>query len=74
MSETHKPEILRVPLEQLCLSIKAMGHSDIIEMLSKAIDCPKMENISRAIDTLKQMNALSPNGDLTALGSHMVIF
>ncbi len=72
MSENHKPEILRVPLEQLCLSIKAMGHSDVVEMLSKAIDCPAMANISRAINILKQMNALSLAGDLTALGSHMV--
>ncbi|KAL6077824.1 ATP-dependent RNA helicase [Balamuthia mandrillaris] len=66
------PEILRVPLEQLCLQIKQMdGHASIQTFLQEALEPPSFESIKAAIKALQQANALSPNEELTALGHHL---
>ncbi|KAJ3194151.1 hypothetical protein HK101_003398 [Irineochytrium annulatum] len=66
------PEILRVPLEQLCLSLKAMGVLDVGGFLSKAIDPPPAVNVEKAVSVLRTLSAISEEtGDLTALGRHM---
>lgn len=68
------PELLRTPLEQLCLQIKAMGETDVTSFLQRAIDPPSMQALEQAITTLKNVNAIdeTPEGRLTALGKHMV--
>ncbi|KAJ3332894.1 ATPdependent RNA helicase [Blyttiomyces sp. JEL0837] len=66
------PEILRVPLEQLCLSLKAMGVNDVVSFLSQAIDPPPSENIADAVGVLTELRAVdSVSGELTPLGKHM---
>ncbi|KAJ3062934.1 hypothetical protein HDU98_001250 [Podochytrium sp. JEL0797] len=66
------PEILRVPLEQLCLSLKAMGINDVEHFLGQAIDPPPATNISNAVTLLQDLNAITPTtGELTALGKHI---
>jgi len=70
MKERTSPEIQRIPLEQLCLSVLGMGWTDVIGVLSKTLSPPKVEALERAIQTLKDVGAL--NGDnLSALGRHM---
>ncbi|ORY53207.1 P-loop containing nucleoside triphosphate hydrolase protein [Rhizoclosmatium globosum] len=72
MSAHSIPEILRVPLEQLCLSLKAMGVNDVVSFLGKAIDPPSAENISNAVTLLEDLNAIDhTSGELTALGKHI---
>ncbi|KAI8802682.1 P-loop containing nucleoside triphosphate hydrolase protein [Cladochytrium replicatum] len=72
MPAHEKPEMLRMPLEQLCLQIKAMGVSDVTRFLREAIDPPSLANIERAVSTLRELNALDRDtGELTALGRHM---
>jgi ATP-dependent RNA helicase DHX57 len=74
MSAQQTPELLRTPLEQLCLQIKAMGESDVAKFLQRAIDPPSIQALEQAIITLKNVNAIddTPEGKLTALGKHMV--
>ncbi|KAG9698765.1 P-loop containing nucleoside triphosphate hydrolase protein, partial [Aureobasidium melanogenum] len=70
MAERPDPEILRVPLEQLCLSVKAMGVSDVPSFLSRAITPPSTLAVSGALTTLHRMGALD-GAELTALGRHL---
>ncbi|KAK5119101.1 hypothetical protein LTR62_000312 [Meristemomyces frigidus] len=70
MAERPEPEIRRVPLEQLCLSVKAMGVSDIPAFLASALTPPEVLSVSGALDLLNRVGALEQN-ELTALGRHM---
>ncbi|KAI9330847.1 P-loop containing nucleoside triphosphate hydrolase protein [Obelidium mucronatum] len=66
------PEILRVPLEQLCLSLKAMGIEDVKAFLGKAISAPAEVNIQDAVRVLRELHAVDKaNEKLTPLGKHM---
>ncbi|KAJ1557193.1 ATPdependent RNA helicase, partial [Cladochytrium tenue] len=66
------PELLRVPLEQLCLSLKAMGVDDVHAFLSKAIDPPPAINVDSAVGVLRAVGAVAEeSGTLTPLGKHM---
>jgi len=71
MLETTEPEILRTPLDQLCLQIKAMGIKDVVDFLLKAIDPPAFANIDMSIKNLKEIKALDSNEKLTPMGYHM---
>ncbi|KAJ3272875.1 hypothetical protein HDV01_005198 [Terramyces sp. JEL0728] len=71
MAANSEPEILRLPLEQLCLQIKTMGVKDVMEFLGKALSPPSKENIQSALDLLEKLGAFDENGELTALGKHI---
>ena len=70
MDERTSPEIQRIPLEQLCLSVLGMGWSDVIGVLSRTLSPPKVEALQRAMTTLKDVGALEDD-QLSALGRHM---
>ncbi|PSN66427.1 DEAD/DEAH box helicase-like protein [Corynespora cassiicola Philippines] len=70
MMERPDPEIRRVPLEQLCLSIKAMGVQDVSNFLASAITPPESTAVEGAIKLLGQIGAIVDN-ELTALGRHL---
>lgn len=70
MEERTSPEIQRIPLEQLCLSVLGMGWTDVIGVLRKTLSPPKTEALERAMTILRDVGAL--NGEnLSALGRHM---
>lgn len=72
MSERNEPEIRRVPLEQICLSIRAMGIKDVRAFLASAITPPEYLAIESALDLLTRIGALdSGSSELTALGRHL---
>ena len=72
MAERPEPEIRRVPLEQLCLSVRAMGIKDVSTFLASALTPPESMAVDNAIDLLGRMGAL--DGDrLTALGQHLAM-
>ena len=78
MSARPEPEIRRVPLEQLCLSVKAMGIADVRAFLASAPSAPDSPAVDGALALLTQMGALQPGPDgaegadrLTPLGRHM---
>ena len=70
MAERPDPEIKRVPLEQLCLSIYALGIRDVASFLEKAITPPESTTVETALELLRRMGALDGD-ELTALGSHL---
>ncbi|GAM90609.1 hypothetical protein ANO11243_086540 [Dothideomycetidae sp. 11243] len=72
MPERPQPEIMRVPLEQLCLSVKAMGVDDVQGFLGKAITPPASLAVDSALTLLHKMNVLDA-GAMTALGQHLAL-
>ncbi|KAF8971290.1 hypothetical protein BGZ46_010342, partial [Entomortierella lignicola] len=72
LAPQQDPEILRIPLEQLCLSVKAMGEKDVEAFLSRALTPPSLTAIQSALKTLVDLSALDgQSGELTPLGKHM---
>ncbi|CAO3593081.1 unnamed protein product [Absidia cylindrospora] len=73
------PELLRTPLEQLCLQVKSMAANggdqalDVKTFLRSAIDPPSVAALNTALATLRAVDAIddSDRGDLTPLGKHM---
>jgi ATP-dependent RNA helicase DHX57 len=75
MQNQQTPEILRTPLHQLCLSIKASGFGDIKSFLSESLDAPDTSEVESALKYLKQLNVFnSQSEELSALGRSMSIF
>lgn len=70
MAERPEPEIRRVPLEQLCLSVRAMGIKDVGSFLASALTPPESMAVDGAMHLLGRMGALDGE-DLTALGRHL---
>ncbi|KAI9888926.1 MAG: hypothetical protein M1814_006158 [Vezdaea aestivalis] len=70
MPERPEPEIRRVPLEQLCLAVKAMGIDDVPAFLSQALSPPDSLAVHGALTLLRRMDALDGT-ELTALGRHL---
>ncbi|ORZ02997.1 P-loop containing nucleoside triphosphate hydrolase protein [Syncephalastrum racemosum] len=73
MPNHELPEILRLPLEELCLRIKICELGSIREVLASALDPPLSKQVDNAIMTLEEVQALSSDGteSLTALGAHL---
>ena len=83
------PEIKRVPLESIALTLKVV-HNDVKvcstvaisgfwmranmpqSFLSRAIDPPDTSAVDKALAVLEELAAIQPDGELTALGRHMV--
>ncbi|KAL4215433.1 ATP-dependent RNA helicase dhx29 [Rhizopus microsporus] len=74
MPDFETPEILRLPLEELCLRIKVYNLGSIRSVLSTALDKPSSQMIDNAIASLKEAQALTTEEEerLTPLGSHLV--
>ncbi|KAL8916886.1 MAG: hypothetical protein Q9208_008288 [Pyrenodesmia sp. 3 TL-2023] len=70
MAERPEPEIRRVPLEQLCLSVKAMGVHDVPAFLASALTPPESLAVEGAMNLLRRIGALESD-ELTALGRHL---
>ncbi|KAJ8631029.1 hypothetical protein MRB53_024352 [Persea americana] len=65
------PEMLRMPLVELCLQIKSLSLGDITSFLLKAIEPPRKEAITSAISTLYEVGAIEGEEELTPLGFHL---
>ncbi|SPN98918.1 related to helicases [Cephalotrichum gorgonifer] len=72
MAERPEPEIRRVPLEQLCLSVRAMGIRDVAKFMSRSPTPPEARAVEGAIKMLRRMGALDGE-ELTALGSQLAV-
>ncbi|XP_073427436.1 ATP-dependent RNA helicase A [Dendrobates tinctorius] len=67
--ENHlTPEIFRTPLHEVALSIKLLRLGAIGHFLSKAIEPPPLDAVIEAEHTLKELDALDMNDELTPLG------
>jgi len=72
MMERPEAEIRRVPLEQLCLSVRAMGVRDVAGFLASALTPPHSLAVEGAVDLLAKMGAIDGD-ELTALGRHLAM-
>ncbi|RDA82642.1 hypothetical protein CP532_0924 [Ophiocordyceps camponoti-leonardi (nom. inval.)] len=70
MAERPEPEIRRVPLEQLCLSVRAMGVRDVAGFLERCPTAPSGLAVEGALRLLGRMGALDGT-ELTALGRQL---
>jgi HrpA-like RNA helicase len=77
MKAESEPELRRVPLEEVCMSILASGFSDnCLQFLSQAPQPPSIDSVRAAVDVLHQMGAVTVTADnekerLTPLGLHL---
>lgn len=73
MMMSSTPEILRVPLQELCLHTKMLAPSnmEIVNFISKALQPPSTMAIQKAIQSLKSLGALDESENLTYLGRHL---
>ncbi|KAJ8564746.1 hypothetical protein K7X08_001206 [Anisodus acutangulus] len=67
------PEILRTPLQSLCLQIKSLKLSSISEFLSRALQSPELLAVQNAIEYLKIIGALDESENLTVLGRYLTM-
>ncbi|XP_061655818.1 3'-5' RNA helicase YTHDC2 isoform X1 [Phyllopteryx taeniolatus] len=71
MQEFQVPQLLRMPLQELCLQTKLLTPSPVSEFLSKAPQPPTAHAIKSAVQILKTIGAMNQNEDLTDLGFHL---
>ncbi|XP_056211943.1 ATP-dependent RNA helicase A isoform X5 [Falco biarmicus] len=67
--QTHRtPEMFRTPLHEIALSIKLLRLGGIGQFLAKAIEPPPLDAVIEAERTLRELDALDSNDELTPLG------
>uniref|UniRef100_A0A665VRK8 RNA helicase n=1 Tax=Echeneis naucrates TaxID=173247 RepID=A0A665VRK8_ECHNA len=72
MTEFQVPQLLRMPLQELCLQTKLLAPSHpVTEFLSRAPQPPPTHAIKNAMDLLKTIDAMDKYEDLTDLGYHL---
>lgn len=73
MKASSEPELTRVPLEEVCLSILASGYArDCRDFLRQAPQPPAEDSIKAALDVLEDVGAInSSRNELTPLGQHL---
>ncbi|XP_042375797.1 DExH-box ATP-dependent RNA helicase DExH1-like isoform X1 [Zingiber officinale] len=71
MPQYQLPEILRTPLQELCLNIKSLQLGVIAAFLAKALQPPDPLSVKNAVELLKAIGALDETEELTPLGRHL---
>uniref|UniRef100_A0A4X2LKK4 ATP-dependent DNA/RNA helicase DHX36 n=2 Tax=Vombatus ursinus TaxID=29139 RepID=A0A4X2LKK4_VOMUR len=71
LDDYQLPEILRTPLEELCLQIKILRLGGIAYFLSRLMDPPSHDAVLLSINHLMELNALDKQEELTPLGVHL---
>lgn len=67
----EEPEILRIRLEEVVLSIKVLCLRSVKIFMKSLIDEPKESVIDKSIELLERLGALTENETLTPLGLHL---
>ncbi|KAH9322752.1 hypothetical protein KI387_017391, partial [Taxus chinensis] len=73
LEEYQLPELLRTPLQSLCLQIKSLQLGSIVEFLSRALQPPEPLSVQNAVEYLKTIGALDDKENLTNLGRHLSV-
>ncbi|KAL7495788.1 hypothetical protein ACHAWT_004152 [Skeletonema menzelii] len=75
MKAESEPELRRVPLEEVCMSILASGFSqNCMQFLSQAPQPPSIDSVRAAVEVLHQVGAVEAGNEierLTPLGLHL---
>ncbi|KAJ3154408.1 ATP-dependent RNA helicase dhx29 [Geranomyces variabilis] len=66
------PEMVRVPLEEVCLRVRACRfEGPVVAILNGCVDAPPEKNIERAVEGLTRLNAFTSDERLTPLGQKL---
>ncbi|TLS26582.1 hypothetical protein PpBr36_04155 [Pyricularia pennisetigena] len=69
MENAGLPDMLKLDLTSVCLSVKALGFAgNIGDFLAASITPPSPSAVKEAVDSLKAMDALAENERITSLG------
>ena len=68
MPQFRLPEILRTPLQELCLTIKSLQLGAVSSFLAKSLQPPDPLSVKNTIELLKTIGALDDMEELTSLG------
>jgi len=68
LSEDLTPEMVRLPLHQVALTLKSLNLGSIAEFLAMCPDPPSHVSVTRAIEVLQDLKALDPQERITSLG------
>jgi HrpA-like RNA helicase len=72
LAECQLPEMLRSPLEPLCLSVKSVfGDRIVKDVLATALTPPDSAAVNRAMHLLRTRHLLDSEERLTSLGQHL---
>ncbi|KAM0829421.1 hypothetical protein ACQ4PT_066891 [Festuca glaucescens] len=71
MPQFQLPEILRTPLQELCLTIKNLQLGAVASFLAKSLQPPDPLSVKNAVELLKTIGALDDLEELTYLGQHL---
>lgn len=71
LADFQEPEMRRVPLDSLVLSIRVLKLGNPKEFLALALDPPSAAAVASAIKELQDITALDYNEHLTPLGYHL---
>ena len=64
------PELLRTPLEELVLAVKALGLGDAAAFCARALDPPEPKSVQNALELLRDIGALTTDeGDAGGKGN-----
>ncbi|XP_047966459.1 DExH-box ATP-dependent RNA helicase DExH3-like isoform X2 [Salvia hispanica] len=72
-AEYQLPELLRTPLNSLCLQIKSLQVESIGDFISASLQPPEPLAVQNAVDYLKMIGALDENEKLTHLGKFLSV-
>ncbi|VVC42041.1 Hypothetical protein CINCED_3A008693 [Cinara cedri] len=73
MASHDVPEILRMPLQELCMLAKVISNNmRVLDFLALAIQPPPTLSVTSALEYLKIIEAMDVNEDLTDLGFFML--
>ncbi|XP_074566104.1 DExH-box ATP-dependent RNA helicase DExH3-like isoform X2 [Curcuma longa] len=70
-AEYQLPELLRTPLNSLCLQIKSLQVGSIGDFLSASLQPPESLAVQNAVEFLKKIGALDGQENLTNLGRYL---
>ena len=71
MEDFIVPEIVRTPLDQVCLQIKLLKLGKIKDFLCRVLNSPAEDSVDLSLAKLTALNALDKDENLTSLGYHL---
>ena len=71
LADFTTPEIMRTPLDALCLQIKCLKLGDVRAFLKRAIEPLPEAAVDAALRSLAELDAMDASDELTPLGHHL---
>ncbi|EPY19313.1 RNA editing associated helicase 2 [Strigomonas culicis] len=73
LHEFQTPEMMRTPLDSLCLQILSLRLGDPRQFLTHALEPPRAEDVEAALSRLAELGALTAAHALTPLGERLAV-